>query len=104
MSLRLIDSLSYEELEKICEIAERAARKYITSKVPEEYISDLSISVDLEGSDTLNVDIEVELTLSPLCRNVDADDLAKESVRVAFEAIEKYLEEVRSKQLQTLKE
>lgn len=91
---RPISSLSYEELEKICEIAERAARKYIMSKVPKEYISDASISVDLESLDSLSIDIEVELRLSPLCKNINADEIAKESVKAAFDAVEKYLGEI----------
>lgn len=91
---RPISSLSYKELEKICEIAERAARKYIMSKVPKEYISDASISVDLESLDSLSIDIEVELRLSPLCKNINADEIAKESVKAAFDAVEKYLGEI----------
>ncbi|MEM1507509.1 MAG: DUF3194 domain-containing protein [Candidatus Bathyarchaeia archaeon] len=94
MSKRPISSLSYEELEKICEIAERAARKYIMSKIPKEYISDASISVDLESLDSLSIDIEVELRLSPLCKNINADEIAKESVKAAFDAVEKYLGEI----------
>lgn len=91
--------MPYEVLEKICGIAEEAARKYIMSKVPKEYVSDFSISVDLESSDSLNIDIEVELTLSPLCRNMNADKIAKESIDAAFNAIEKYLKEIDSKSI-----
>lgn len=94
LSKRPISSLSYEELEKICEIAERAARKYIMSKIPKECISDASISVDLESLDSLSIDIEVELRLSPLCKNINADEIAKESVKAAFDAVEKYLGEI----------
>lgn len=96
MRKRPVRSLSYEELEKICEMAELAARKYIMSKVPKEFISDVSISVDLESLDSLNIDIEVELMLSPLCKNISSDEIAKESVKAAFDAVEKYLEEIRS--------
>ncbi|MEM2342301.1 MAG: DUF3194 domain-containing protein [Candidatus Bathyarchaeia archaeon] len=96
MSKRPISDLSYEEIEKICEIAEDAARKYIMSKVPSEYISDLSVSVDVESMETLNVDIEIEIELSPIYRKANAEEIAKDSLKAAFDAIERYLENIRS--------
>ncbi|MEM3193768.1 MAG: DUF3194 domain-containing protein [Candidatus Bathyarchaeia archaeon] len=96
LSKQPISTLPYEELEKICDIAEEAARKYVMSRVPREYISDLSISVDLEGSETLNIDIEVELSLSPFYKGASAEELANGSVKAAFDAIEEYLRKIRS--------
>lgn len=96
---RPVSSLTYEELEKICEVAEEAARKYIFSKVKREYVSDLYISVDLEGLDVLNVNVEVEIEFSPLCRRVNAQEIADGSVKAAFEAIENYLKNIRSQKV-----
>lgn len=76
-------------------VAEEAARRYVFSKVRREYISDLHISVDLEGHDILNVSVEVEIELSPLCRGINVQEIADGSVKAAFEAIEKYLNEIR---------
>lgn len=70
------------------------------SKVPEKYISDISISIDLESFDSLNIDIEVELTLSPLCKNANAEEIAEGSVKAAFDAVEKYLREIDSKPIE----
>lgn len=95
MDKRLIPSLTYEELEKICEIAEEAARRYIFSRVKKEYVSDISILVDLESLESLNVNIEVEVRLSPFCRSVNAKEIAEGSVRAAFETIEKFLKDIR---------
>jgi len=86
-------SLSYEQLERLCEIAEEAARRYVTSKVPNRGISDLSISVNSMDSETLNLEIDVEITLSPLFRKIDAKKLAEEAVDAAFKAAEDYLRE-----------
>jgi hypothetical protein len=83
-------------MEKLCEIAEEAARKYIMSKVPSEYISDVSISVDLEGSESLNVEVDVEVELSPLYKKVNVKEIVEGSVKAAFDAIEKYLDKIRS--------
>lgn len=96
MSKRPLSSLTYEEMEKLCEIAEEAARKYIMSKVPSEYISDVSISVDLEGSESLNVEVDVEVELSPLYKKVNVKEIVEGSVKAAFDAIEKYLDKIRS--------
>jgi Holliday junction resolvase len=92
-------SLSDEQIEKLCAIANDAARKYIASKVSNREISDLSISVDLEESQGLNVEVDVDLTLSQLYRDMDVKKLAEEAVKVAFEAIDKYMRksECRSK-------
>lgn len=90
-----LSSLTYEELERICDIAEGAARKYIASKVSKEGISDLTISVSLESSESLNVNVDVEVRLSPLYGSVNVKELVKGSVKAAFEAVEKHLSSIR---------
>ncbi len=89
------DSL-YEEL---CTIADNAARKYVTSKVPSQEISDLTVSVSLEESEDLNIEVDVELTLSSAKNPMDEKKLAEEAVKAAFKAIDKYIgeEKCRSK-------
>jgi len=97
LSERPISSLTYEELEKICVLAEEAARRYIFSRVKREYVSDLYVSVDLESLDTLNVNVEVEIELSPLCSKMNVQEIADGSVKAAFEAIEKCLRRIMCK-------
>jgi len=92
-----ISKLSTEQLEKLCETGEQAARRYILSRVPERRISALNITVDTEGSKPVTVNVEVELVLSPLMKNVDADKLAKEATEKAFQAIDQYLRELSCK-------
>ncbi|MCW4020169.1 MAG: DUF3194 domain-containing protein [Candidatus Bathyarchaeota archaeon] len=93
MGERTKSSLSDKQMERVCEIAEEAARRHIVSRVPSRRISDLSISVDLEESENFNIEVDVELTLSPLFKGVNAKKLAEESVQAAFEAVEKCLRE-----------
>lgn len=88
-----ITQLSDEQLEKICEIAEEAARKHAESKVPRREIADLTVAVDLEGTDALKLNIEAEVTLSSNLKGINVEALAKDSVKAAFEATEKYLRE-----------
>ncbi|MBS7648672.1 MAG: DUF3194 domain-containing protein [Candidatus Bathyarchaeia archaeon] len=97
MSERPLSSLSYEELMKICEIAEEAARKYITSKVPKEHISDLSISIELESEETLSINVDVEVRLSSLYKDINVKEIAESSVKAAFDAVEKHLNKIRLK-------
>jgi len=89
-----VSSLSSEQIEKICEIGEEAARRHITSKVPSQKISDLSIAVDFNGSETLNIEVDIELNPSPLLKDLNVKKLAEEAVRAAFEAIEKQLRDL----------
>jgi len=88
-----IADLTVEQREKLCEIAEKSARDHILSKVQEKRISTLDITVDTEGSKPVTVNVEVELTLSPLMKTFDANKLTKEAVEKAFAAINKYLRE-----------
>jgi len=92
-----IAELTTEELEKLCEKGEQAARTYILSKVQERRISALDITVDTEGSKPVTVNVEVEITLSPLMKNFDVDRLAKEATEKAFQAINEYLRELSCK-------
>jgi len=86
-------SLEYEHIEKLCAIAEEAARRYITSRVPSRGVTELTVSVESEENEVLNVEVDVELTLSPLFKTVDSQKLADEAVKAAFKAVEEYLRE-----------
>jgi len=89
-----IAELTGEQLEKLCELGEKAARDYVLSKVPERRISTLDITVDTEGSKPVTVNVEVEVTLSPLMKDFDVDKLTGEAVEKAFVAIKEYLREL----------
>ena len=86
--------LSVEQLEELCKIGEQAARSYILSKIPAKRISTLDIAVDTEGSKPVTVNVEVEVVLSSLMKDIDADKLAAEATERAFEAIGRYLREL----------
>lgn len=92
-----LPDLSPEDIEKICEIAEEAARKYIMSKVSLRKISDMDITVEVDGTKPFNVSVEVDLELSPLMRDYNVQELVDEAVGKAFEAIEAYLRELKCK-------
>jgi len=94
-----ISDLTVEQLEKLCEIGEKAATDYILSKVSARRISTLDITVDTEGSKPLTVNVEVEVTLSPLMKNFDVERLTKEATGKAFAAIDEYLREISCKSI-----
>jgi len=87
-------SLGSEQIERLCEVAEEAARNYIISRVSWREISDLNIAVETGGSEkNLLVDVDVEVRLSPLIKDFDAKKLAEEAVNAAFKSVEKFLRE-----------
>lgn len=89
-----VSSLTQEQIEKIGEIAEEAARRSLLKKVPISGVSDFTVSVSLDAKEVLNVEVDVELTLSPMYKDVGAKKLAGESAKAAFEAIENYLRKI----------
>ncbi len=92
-----ISELTEDQLEKLCEIGEKAARDYVLSEVSSRRISSLDITVDTEGVKPVSVNVEVGVTLSPLMKNFDVEKLAKEATEKAFAAIKSYLSELACK-------
>jgi hypothetical protein len=86
-----IPELTSEQIEELCAVAENAARKYVTSRVPSKRIETLNISVEVEGTKPVTVTIDVDVVLSPLMKNFDAKGLAKEAFKEAFAYVDKYL-------------
>ena len=92
-----IPELTSEELEELCEIAEEAAREYVLSKVPPRRVSTLNVTVGAEGTKPITVNVDVEVTLSPLMKDFDVEKLTRESTERAFASIEKYLRKLSCK-------
>ncbi len=92
-----IPELTSEQVEELCEVAERAAREYILSKVPARRISVLNITVETEGTRPVTVDVDMEINLSSLLKNLDVEKLVKEATKSAFTSVESYLRELACK-------
>ena len=90
----LAHSLSSDQLEQLCEIAEEAARDYIRSKVRWRKISDLNITVEVGGEGSVTLDVDVEIRLSPLLRDVDVEGLTRGAVDAAFSSAEEFLRKI----------
>jgi hypothetical protein len=86
-----IPELTSEQLEKLCEITEKAARQQILKEVSLQRITDLNVTIGIEGSKPVTVNVDVKITLSPLMRNYDVQRLVNEAKDRAFKTIEKYL-------------
>lgn len=97
--MKFLERFSYsftsEQVEQLCEIAEEAVRDYIRSKVPWRKVSDLNITVEAGGGESLTLNVDVEVKLSPLLKKVDVDGLVIKAVDAAFTSVEKYLRNVR---------
>jgi len=92
-----ISELTSEQVEELCEVAERAAREYILSKLPLHRVSDLNITVETEGTRPVTVNVDVEISLSPLLKNCDVEKMANEATKRAFTSVERYLRELACK-------
>lgn len=92
-----IPELTSKQVEELCEIAEETAREYILSKVPSRRVSTLNITVDTEGTKPITVSVDVEVTLSPLMKNYNVEELTREATKKAFASAERYLRELTCK-------
>jgi hypothetical protein len=90
-----IPELTTEQIETLCSKAENAARKHVLSKVSYKMIDRLDISVEAEGSKPVNVTVEINLTLTPEAKGVNAQALVKEATNEAHKAGEKYLRKLK---------
>jgi len=88
-----IPELTSEQVEELCEVAEKAAREYVLSRVPSRRISVLNITVETEGTKPVSVNVDVEIALSSLMKNYDVEKLANEAMKKAFASIERRLRE-----------
>ena len=92
-----LPSLSPEQKENLCVLAENAAQKYITSKIPQQKLATLDIVVEVEGEKPVTVNVDIELSLSPQIKHYNAEQLAHEAAQKAQEAAKAYLKEIACK-------
>jgi hypothetical protein len=92
-----IPELTDEQLKKLCEVGEKAARDHIFSRLSVRRISTLDITLDTEGNKPVTVNVEVHLPVPPSIKDFDVNMLAQEATERAFEAIKGYLRELACK-------
>lgn len=83
--------LTDDQIEKLCLIGEKAARKFILSRVASKEIESLEISVQAEDTKPLKLEVDVAITLSPSMKGFNVQKLVDEAVREAFFSAEKHL-------------
>jgi hypothetical protein len=88
-----LPELTSEQIEELCALVEEAVRGYVLSKVSSKRIETLNISVEAEGTKPVTLTVDVDVALSPLMKNFDAQMLVKESMEEAFKSAKKYLRE-----------
>ena len=90
-----IPDLTTDQIEVLCETAENTARKHVLSKLSSKMVEKLNISAEAEGTNPVNITVEIDLALSPKMENFDADMLVNEAVKEAFKASENYLRKLK---------
>ena len=86
-----IPELTDEQIEKLCTTAEDAARKHILLKIPKKQIETLDLSVEAEGTNPLNLNIEINLVLTPKTKDPDSKKIVEEAIKEGFKAGENFL-------------
>jgi hypothetical protein len=92
-----IPELTLEQVEEICEGAEKTAREHILSQIPASRIAILDVTVDTEGTKPLTINVDTTVVLSPLMKDFDVKTLTKVATKKAFAHIEEYLRELACK-------
>jgi len=92
-----IPKLTSKQAEELCEIGEKAARDYISSKISQRRVSALDITIDVEGAKPITVNVDIEIALSPLMKSYDVETLVNEAKKKAFDAIEEHLRNIACK-------
>jgi hypothetical protein len=89
-----IPDLTSEQIERLCLIAEEAARKHVLSKISKKNIEKLDVCTEVEGTKPVRLEINVDIGLSPTLGNFNVQKLANEAVNAGFKSAEKYLREL----------
>ena len=86
-----LPELSSEQIEQLCTVAEEAARKYILSKISKKEANRIDVAVEAVGAKPVNLEVEIDLELSPQSGVVDSAAIVNEAIREAFKAGESFL-------------
>ena len=86
-----IPDLTSEQIERLCLIAEEAARKHVLSKISKKNIEKLDVCTEVEGTKPVRLEINVDVDLSPTLGDFNVQKLANEAVNAGFKSAEKYL-------------
>lgn len=86
MSIEFTRKPTIDEIERICEAAQEAARRHLLSKVSVKQISDLDVTIEALGDKPLIVSVEVAIELTS--GDQDLDPLVDEATDAAFSAAE----------------
>jgi hypothetical protein len=89
-----IPDLTSEQVERLCVIAEEAARKYVLAKVSKKNVEKLDVCTEVEGARPVRLEINIDLELLPTVKGPDIQGLVNEAVREGFRSAEKYLKEL----------
>jgi hypothetical protein len=89
-----IPDLTSAQVERLCVIAEEAARKYVLVKVYKKSVEKLDVCTEVEGTRPVRLEINIDLELLPTVHGPDIQRLVNEAVREGFKSAEKYLKEL----------
>jgi histone H3/H4 len=90
-----LPELTTKQIERLCLTAEQTARKTVLSEIPSKQVETLNITAETKGTRPVTLTIDVEIVLPPSAKAVKTKRVADKAVKQAFQAAEKYLEELK---------
>ena len=89
-----LPDLTDQQIEKVCSIAEAAARKYVFAKVNSKEVEILNVSAEAEGTRPLRLTIDIDVQLSSSMSDFNVQRLCNDAVEQAFTAAKSHLKEL----------
>ncbi len=86
-----LPDLTDEQIEKVCLVAEEAARKYVLSKVSGKKVDAMNVCAEAEGTKPLKLTVDIDVKLASSLKELDVKQLCDDAVKRAFASAKEYL-------------
>jgi hypothetical protein len=86
-----LPDLTGKQIERVCSIAEEAARKQVLARVPLRKVDALNVSAEAEGTRPLRLTIDIDVQLSSSMSDFNVQQLCDDAIKQAFAAAKEYL-------------
>lgn len=90
-----IPKLTTQQIEVLCKVAEKNAKKYILSQISLKLIDKLNIFVEAVGTKPITIKIEVDLKLSESKKSANTEKITKAAIQEALNSSESYLRKLK---------
>lgn len=88
--------LNENDLEMLCDLGDNKIKKFIFSKIAKSKVDILESTIEINNDNNIcNIDIELDLEI-PSLSSIEVNKIAEDAIKMAFEAIENKLKEIKN--------